>query len=153
MAGTGGFQTLWLWGAGIIILGLLLAYAATRAGRLRPGERAQIDRNTEAVLRAHDAAERNAPAGNDIPVRTNRPYAILIPIVVVAFAIVLMIWSFAGTHGPSGPSSREATNGQQTTGNAATSNRQPAAAAPSTPSNDAASDSARGAQAPLNKSP
>ena len=150
MTDTGGFQTFWLWGAGIIILGLILAYAATRAGRLCPGERARIDRNAEAGLRAHDEAERNAPAGNDLPVRANSPYAILIPIVVVAFAIVLMIWSLADTHGPSGPS-RQATSGQQTTGNAASRSSQPAVAAPTAPANDAASDSAR-SSAPLNKS-
>jgi hypothetical protein len=150
MADAGGAQTFWLWGAGIIILGLILAYAATRAGRLRPGERTRIDRNTEAAMRAHDDAERNAPAGNDIPVRTNRPYAILIPVVAVAFAIVLMIWSLANTHGPSGPS-RQATSGQQTTGSAAPVNSQPAAPAPTAPNNDAASDSAR-SNGPLNKS-
>jgi len=150
MADSGGAQTLWLWGAGIIILGLILAYAATRAGRLRPGERARLDSNTEAAMRAHDAAERDAPIGNDVPVRANRPYAIIIPIAVVAFAVVLMIWSLAGTHGPSGPS-RQATTDQQTTGSAASRNSQPAAAAPTVPSNDAASDSARGGQAPLNK--
>jgi len=154
MADTGGFQTFWLWGAGIIILGLILAYAATRAGRLRPGERARLDRNTEAAMRAHDDAERNAPASNDIPARANRPYAILIPIVVVAFAVALMIWSLTDTHGPSG-ASRQATSGQQTTGSQTTGSasrtNQPAATAPTAPTNDAASDSAR-SNAPLNKS-
>jgi hypothetical protein len=150
MPDIGGAQTFWLWGAGIIILGLILAYAATRAGRLRPGERARLDQNTEAALRAHDAAERNAPGGNDVPVRANRPYAILIPIAVVAFAVALMNWSFAGTHGPSGPSGQQATSGQQTTGNAASRSSQPAAAAPTQLGSDAASDSARG-RAPLNK--
>lgn len=154
MADTGGFQTFWLWGAGIVILGLVLAFAALRAGSLRPGERARGDRNTEAAMRAHDAAERNAPAGNDLPVRANRPYAILIPIVVVAFAVALMIWSLADTHGPSGPS-RQATSGQQTTDGqttgSASRNNQPATAAPKAPTNDAGSDSAR-SNGPLNKS-
>lgn len=150
MADTGGAQTFWLWGAGIIILGLILAYAATRAGRLRPGERARVDRNTETAMRAHDEAERNAPAGNDLPVRANRPYAIVIPIVVAAFAVALMIWSLADTHGPSGPS-RQATSGQQTTGSAAQRNGQPVTAAPTAPNNDAASDSAR-SNGPLNRS-
>jgi len=150
MADAGGLQTFWLWGAGIVILGLILAYAATRAGRLRPGERARLDRNTEAAMRAHDDAERNARAGSDLPLRASRPYAILIPIVAVVFAVALMIWSLADTHGPSGPS-RQATSGQQTTGSAASRNNQPATAAPTAPSNDAGSDSAR-SNAPLNKS-
>jgi hypothetical protein len=151
MADTGGFQTFWLWGAGIVILGLILAFAALRAGSLRPGERARIDRNTEAAMRAHDEAERNAPAGNDLPVRANRTYAILIPVAAVALVIVLMIWSLADIHGPSDPS-REAAKSQQTTGSAAPKSSQPAAAAPSAPNNDAASDSARSDKAPLNKS-
>jgi hypothetical protein len=32
----GGAASFWGWGLGIVILGLILAYAATRAGRLRP---------------------------------------------------------------------------------------------------------------------
>jgi hypothetical protein len=150
MADTGGFQTFWLWGAGIVILGLILAYAATRAGRLRPGERARLDRNTEAAMRAHDDAERNAPAGSDLPMRANRRYAILIPIVAVVFAVALMIWSLAETHGPYGPS-RQATSGSQTTGSASPNN-QPAPAVPTAPTNDAGSDSARSGQPPLNRS-
>ncbi|WP_407154214.1 hypothetical protein [Bradyrhizobium sp. STM 3557] len=154
MADTGGFQTFWLWGAGIIILGLILAFAATRAGRLGAGERARLDRNTEAAMRAHDDAEQNAPAGGDLPMRASRPYAILIPIVVVVFAVALMIWSLADTHGPSGPS-RQATGGQQSTGSqttgSASRNNQPSSAAPPAPANDAGSDSARG-NAPLNRS-
>jgi hypothetical protein len=139
---SGGVQTFWFWGGGIVLLGLLLAYAALRAGYLRPGERARIDRNTEAALRAHDAAERNGPVGN-----ASRAYAIMIPAAVAALAIVLIIWSFTDTHGPA----REATNDRQTTGSAPPKSSQPPTAVPTAPSNDAAGDSARGSQGPLNR--
>jgi len=145
----GGAATFWGWGIGIVILGLILAYAATRAGRLRPGERARLDENTRANMAAHDRAERNTGAGSRVPgMQSNTPYALLIPIVVVIAAIALMFWSFAGDRGPS--KDAQATD-QQTTGNAAPKPSQPAAAAPTAPRNDTGSDSARGT-GPLNKS-
>jgi len=145
----GGAATFWGWGIGIVILGLILAYAAMRSGRLRPGERARLDENTQVNMAAHDAAERNTGAGSRVPgMRSNAPYALLIPIVVVVAAIALMVWSFAGDRG-----SRQdvQTAGQQTTGSAVPKQSQPAAAAPTAPRNDTASDSARGT-GPLNKS-
>ena len=45
----GGAASFWGWGLGIVILGLILAYAATRAGRLRPA----VDK-TGALLIADD---------------------------------------------------------------------------------------------------
>ncbi len=145
----GGAATFWGWGIGIVILALVLAYAATRAGRLRPGERARLDENTRANMAAHDEAERNTGAGSRVPgMRSNTPYALLIPIVVVIAAIALMFWSFAGDRA----SRQDAqTSGQQTTGSAMPKQSQPAAPAPTAPRNDAASDSARGT-GPLNKS-
>lgn len=56
---SGGAQTLWGWGIGIVILGLVLAYAATRAGRLRSAERARLDQSTREVFRQEDEATRN----------------------------------------------------------------------------------------------
>ncbi|WP_257168350.1 hypothetical protein [Bradyrhizobium sp. SRS-191] len=145
----GGAATFWGWGLGIIILGLILAYATTRSGRLRPGERARLDENTRASLHAHDQAERASGAGSRVPgMQSNTPYALLIPIVVVAAAIALMFWSFAGDKGPR----QEAqSNSQQTTGNAAPKPAAPMATTPTAPVNDTASDSARGS-GPLNKS-
>jgi len=145
----GGAATFWGWGIGIVILGVILAYAATRSGRLRPGERARLDENTRASMAAHDQAERASGAGSRVPgMRSNTPYALLIPIVVVIAAIALMFWSFAGD-----PGSRQGaqTTSQQTTGNAVPKQSQPAAAAPTAPTNDTGSDSARG-NGPLNKS-
>ena len=49
----GGAASFWGWGLGIVILGLILAYAATRAGRLRPVGVA-VDK-TGALLIADDA--------------------------------------------------------------------------------------------------
>ncbi|MGJ4928380.1 hypothetical protein ACQR1I_15370 [Bradyrhizobium sp. HKCCYLS2038] len=145
----GGAATFWGWGLGIVILGLVLAFAATRAGRLRPGERAQLDENTRASLAAHDRAERGTGAGSRVPgMQSNTPYALLIPIVVVAAAIALMFWSFAGDKAPQQDAQK---TDQQTTGNAAPKQSAPAAAAPTAPGNDTAGDSARG-NGPLNKS-
>mgnify|MGYP000002203335 CR=1 FL=1 len=143
----GGAATFWSWGLGIVILGVVLAYATTRAGRLRPGERARLDENTRASLHAHDQAERAAGAGSRVAgMPSNRPYALLIPIIVVAAAIALMLWSFAGDRAPRQDAVNPQTTNQQTTGNTAPKQAQPAA-----PRNDTASDSARG-NGPLNKS-
>ena len=49
---------LWLWVIGAVVLGLVLAYGAMKAGYLRRGERAQLDRNTEAVQRREDPYKR-----------------------------------------------------------------------------------------------
>lgn len=146
--GTGGAETFWAWGIGILILGLILAYAAIRAGRLRPGERARLDQNTRNAFATQDRMERNAPAGSDVPMRTSKPYGIIIPIALVAFAIVLMIWSFAGDRVPRQDAQ---TANQQTTGSAAPKQSEPAAPAPTMPRNDTGSDSAR-SNGPLNKS-
>ncbi|CAL77231.1 hypothetical protein BRADO3443 [Bradyrhizobium sp. ORS 278] len=147
----GGAATFWGWGIGIIILGLALAYAATRSGRLRPGERARLDENTRASLAAHDQSERATGAGSRVPgMQSNTPYALLIPIVVVAAAIGLMVWSFGGDKTPrqDAQAANPQGNTQQTTGSASPKQSQPAVAAPR---NDTASDSARG-NGPLNKS-
>ena len=75
------------------------------------------------------------------------PYAIILPIVVVCFAIVLMIWAMAGT---SGGRVRSATD--RTTGTVPTGSNQNAIRAPLLPNNDTASDGARAASGPENKS-
>jgi hypothetical protein len=149
----GGAATFWGWGIGIVVLGIILAYAATRSGRLRPGERARLDENTRASMAAHDRAERASGAGSRVPgMQSNTPYALLIPIVVVIGAIALMLWSFAGDRASlQGEQAQDAqTTRQQTTG-AAPKQSQPAAPAPTAPRNDTGSDSARGS-GPLNKS-
>jgi len=147
----GGAATFWGWGIGIVVLGIILAYASTRSGRLRPGERARLDENTRASMAAHDRAERASGAGSRVPgMQSNTPYALLIPIVVVVGAIALMLWSFAGDRAPREDAQNPQTMSQQTTG-AAPKQSQPAAAAPTAPRNDTGSDSARGS-GPLNKS-
>ncbi|MBI5261358.1 MAG: hypothetical protein HY852_06010 [Bradyrhizobium sp.] len=49
---------LYLWVIGVVVLGLLLAYGAIKAGRLRRDERAKIDRNTQAAQRREDPYKR-----------------------------------------------------------------------------------------------
>ncbi|BAM90043.1 conserved hypothetical protein [Bradyrhizobium oligotrophicum S58] len=145
----GGAATFWGWGIGIVVLGLVLAYAAMRSGRLRPGERARLDENTRASLHAHDQAERATGASSRVPgMQSNTPYALLIPIIVVAAAIALMFWSFAGDRTPRQDAVNQQNTNQQTTGNAAPKQAQPTAPAPR---NDTAGDSARG-NGPLNRS-
>ena len=79
--------------------------------------------------------------------KRNVPYAIILPIVVVCFAVVLMIWSMAGTSG--GGASNET---RVTTGAAPSQVNGGAVRAPITPSNDTAGDSARTSAGPQNKS-
>jgi len=77
----------------------------------------------------------------------NMPYAIILPIVVVCFAVMLMIWSMAGTSGGGGQDQPSGTTGK--------SSSQPNASAvrvPSVPNNDTGADSARTGNGPLNKS-
>jgi hypothetical protein len=75
--------------------------------------------------------------------KNNIPYAILFPVLVVGFAIVLMLWSFSGSHMGPDPS--------KTTGVATPRTTDVPVAAPTTPTNDTGSDSARGT-GPLNRS-
>jgi hypothetical protein len=77
--------------------------------------------------------------------RRNVPYALIIPIAVVCFAVALMLWSMAGTSGGGGTKSGE------TTGSAYTRPNEMPVRAPTAPSNDTAADSAR-TNTPLNKS-
>jgi hypothetical protein len=77
--------------------------------------------------------------------KRNVPYAILIPIGVVCFAVILMLWSLAGTSGGSGDQPKE-------TGSAFTRSNEQPVPAPTAPSNDTAADSARTPNTPLNKS-
>ena len=130
-----------VWGCGIVILGVALAFAATRAGRLRRTERERLDRNTEALQRVEYQAERRSAPSN-VGLRPNLPYAIIVPIVIVGFALAWMIWSMHGTN--------MAAQQSATTGRAVSRQTEPPVAAPTAPANDAASDSARG-QRPLNK--
>ncbi len=49
---------LWLWVVGVFVLGAALVYGATKAGYLRPGERARLDRATEERQRQEDPYKR-----------------------------------------------------------------------------------------------
>ncbi len=120
----------------------VLAYVAARAGWLRRNERERLDRNTQAVRHVEELAEANSPRP-DFGLRKDVPYGIIVPIVVVCLAVVLMIWSFHGTS--------MGTQQSSTTGSAPPRQSQQAVQAPVSPTNDAASDSARGGQEPLNK--
>ncbi len=135
-----------LWGIGIIILGLVLVYGVMRAGRLRRSERERIDRRTIEVQKAEQRAEREA-AAPDIGLKPNVPYAILIPIIVAAFAVGWMIWSMHGTSMGTQQSSTQS----QTTGSAIHRQTNRPVAAPATPGSDAAGDSWRGQHTPVNK--
>jgi hypothetical protein len=108
-----------------------------------------LDRETRAAQGVEEVAEANA-ARPDFGFRRNVPYAIIVPVVVVCFAVFLMFWAFYGT---SGPNQQSSTRQQQstTTGQAPARQTNQPVQAPTAPSNDAASDSARG-QEPLNKS-
>jgi hypothetical protein len=132
-----------VWGIAIVLLGLALAYGVVRAGRLRRSERERLDQNTAELLRSEEAAERNT-AGPDLGLRPDVPYAILVPVVVVGLAVALMIWSMHGTS--------MGTQQGKTTGSAVHTHTGQPVAVPATPNNDAASDSWRGPQGPVNKS-
>jgi hypothetical protein len=49
---------LWVWFIGAFVLGGAILYGVMKAGRLRRSERAQLDRNTEAVQRREDPQKR-----------------------------------------------------------------------------------------------
>jgi hypothetical protein len=74
--------------------------------------------------------------------RNNIPYAIIVPVMIVGLAIVLMIWSLAGSQMGPDPS--------KTTGAAVPRTTNVPVAAPTAPADDKASDSARGT-GPLNQ--
>jgi hypothetical protein len=77
--------------------------------------------------------------------KRNVPYGIILPIAVVCFAVVLMVWAMVGTSGG------RSENVSGTSGSTATRHTEPAVRVPSIPENDTASDSAR-ITGPLNKS-
>jgi hypothetical protein len=51
---------LWMWFIGAFVLGGAIFYGVLKAGRLSRSERAQLDRNTEAVQRRDDPQKRGA---------------------------------------------------------------------------------------------
>jgi hypothetical protein len=61
-----------LWAAGIIVLGLALAYGTLKAGRLRRSERERSDRNTQANRQVEERSETSTP-GNVTPPRRDVP--------------------------------------------------------------------------------
>jgi hypothetical protein len=76
-----------------------------------------------------ESGERFALSGKGQPdMKRNVPYAIIIPIAVVCFAVVLMLWSMAGTNGGS------ATRPGETTGSAYTRPNEMPVQAPTAPS-------------------
>jgi hypothetical protein len=77
--------------------------------------------------------------------KRNVPYAIIFPIGVVCFAVVLMVWAIVGTNGGRSDSA------SGTSGSTATRQSEPAVRVPTIPNNDTAGDSAR-ITGPLNKS-
>jgi hypothetical protein len=78
--------------------------------------------------------------------KRNVPYAIILPIGVVCFAFVLMVWAMVGTSG-----GRSDNPSGTTSGSAVSQRNEPAVRVPTLPNNDTASDSAR-TTGPLNKS-
>jgi|GEM_PF-2515008 hypothetical protein len=56
--GHGSVGMLWLWVIGVVVLGVLLAYGAMKAGYLRRDERARLDRKTEETQRREDPYKR-----------------------------------------------------------------------------------------------
>ena len=81
--------------------------------------------------------------------RRDIPYPIMVPIVVVCFAMILMIWAMSGTSGARiesrGPTAT-------TTGTASLRPSENAVRAPAVPGNDTAGDSARATKGLENKS-
>jgi hypothetical protein len=77
------------------------------------------------------------------------PYAIMVPIVVICFAMILMIWAMSGTNGgrleSQGPTA-------STTGTASPRPSGNAVRAPAASGNDTAGDSARATKGLENKS-
>lgn len=136
-----------LWGVGIIILAVVLVYGVMRAGRLRRSERERIDQRTIELQRAEQQAERST-ASPDFGLKPNVPYAILIPILVAAFAVGWMIWSM---HGTSMGTQQSSTLQGRTTGQAMPRQANQPVAAPTVPTNGAESDSLRGQHTPVNK--
>jgi hypothetical protein len=89
--------------------------------------------------------DQHSKGEKDAAMKRNVPYAIILPIAVVCFAVVLMIWAMSGTSG-GGPDNASAPS-SATTGRTT----EHVTRAPTAPSNDTASDSAR-ISGPLNKS-
>lgn len=56
--GHGSVGMVWLWVIGVAVLTALLAYGAIKAGHLRRGERARLDRETEETQRREDPYKR-----------------------------------------------------------------------------------------------
>lgn len=136
-----------LWGIGIIILGFVLVYGVARAGRLRRSERERIDRRTVELQKTEQQAER-ATATPDLGLQPNVPYAVLIPIIVAAFAVGLMIWSMHGTS--MGTQQTSAQHGA-TTGQAIPRQTNQPVQAPTAPGSDTSGDSWRGQHTPVNR--
>jgi hypothetical protein len=136
-----------LWGVGIIILGLVLVYGVVRAGRLRRDERERIDRRTIELQKSEQQAER-ATAAPDFGLKPNLPYAIIVPIVVAAFAVGLMIWSM---HGTSMRTQQSSAPHSTTTGQAIPRQTNQPVPARTAPGSDASGDSWRGQHTPVNR--
>jgi hypothetical protein len=67
--------------------------------------------------------------------KRNVPYAIIVPIAVVSFAIVLMLWAMKGSN-----NSGQRISPAETTGNAARPSKEQPVRVPTMPGNDASSD-------------
>jgi hypothetical protein len=81
--------------------------------------------------------------------RRGLPFAIAVPIVVVCFAAILMIWAMSGATVSRVESQRAATH---TTGTASKRPNDNAVSAPTAPNNDKADDIARGTKGVDSKS-
>ena len=150
------FLMIWIWWAGVVLLGLALAYALVRAGRLRRGERARLDQTTQAMVdeetRTRGLSEKQQAARSTGPrfgSRRDVSDGFVLPGVVAFLAIVLMILATAESPRPA----NQVTTGRAS-GQAAQSQpggQQPPGQVPVTPGNQPGSDSARGDKAPLTK--
>jgi hypothetical protein len=86
----------------------------------------------------------------DAPMRTDLPFAIAVPIVVVCFAAILMIWAMSGTTVSRVESQRAVAH---TTGTASKRPNDNAVPAPRAPNSDRTGDGAWGTKGVESKSP
>ena len=147
------FLLIYVWWAGVILLGLALVYAVVRAGRLRRDERTRLDQTTQAMVdedtRTREFAEQR-PARSRRPGFGPRPNEFVVPAAVACVAIVLMILAAAESPRPANQVTTTGRAPSQAAQNQPGSKQQPAQA-PVTSGNQPGSDSARGDKEPLTK--
>ncbi|HLZ05189.1 MAG TPA: hypothetical protein VKR55_23950 [Bradyrhizobium sp.] len=147
------FLMIAIWWAGVVLLGLALAYAMVRAGRLRRDERARLDQTTQAMVdeetRARVLSEQQQEARSTPPrfgPRRDVSNGFALPGVVAFLAILLMILATAQSPRPA----NQVTTTGRAPGQPAQNQEQPVRS-PATPGNQPGSDSARGDKEPLTR--